>query len=165
LWGATKRLAEDARDTAKRQQRAYVFPDGALMRPPTTARGTSWGTTVVIKNFGQTPAYDYSMVTDTRMMPWNPAEVPDLRLPAERRVLGSLAPGGTLTLNLRHRPFTAIEMDALAKGMFRFYVFGEVYYTDAFGAARYTRFCYRWGGDDGSDAGSLANAEHGNESN
>src|SRR5258706_6905725 len=61
LWGATRQLVKGADDTAKRQLRAYVFVDSVNVANVVEGSGPP-ESRVIIKNFGQTPAYQVTCV-------------------------------------------------------------------------------------------------------
>jgi hypothetical protein len=65
LWLATKRMVKGGERTAERELRAYVFiKDGAVR----TDQG-QFSVAVVLKNFGQTPATDFSTWSDCGVYP------------------------------------------------------------------------------------------------
>lgn len=93
--------------------------------------------------------------------------MPKLQLgPIQAR--GSIAPGGSIRANATQRAFTADQRKALAEGTKALYAWGEIRYTDAFGAPRRTQFRYRFGGEYGLGTADLVYAdlvitEEGNE--
>jgi hypothetical protein len=146
-----------AGDTTKRQLRAYVFVESAIAH---STQSGGW-VKVVIKNFGQTPAYRYTATLDTAIM--DPSTVPRFPRPGSGTPGGSLAPSATIKMTKEFPQFTVQDGIAVRQGTKILYVFGQIEYTDAFNTTRYTRYCHAWGGHYGSGDGDIAYAEHGNE--
>lgn len=143
-WADTAKIQANAdktdlqrmQDTAVRQLRAYVFPEAVTLR-----KENVWLYDVSFKNFGQTPAYDFSQFTASA--------VADERAAKESLVAKREGPTSRTTLPPRHsvrttksQPVTAAEAADIQSGRKCFYVFGELQYIDAFGRFRTTRFRY-----------------------
>lgn len=185
LWEATKDLAKEAKatadrqagevqesleigrrtvqtmdDTAKRELRAYVSATRAVIHEPFSAKGGN--VKVTIKNSGQTPAYDYTVTYECLNAP-GPCSLDEPAKTANAR--GSIAPNGAILATIPLRAFSPGERAELEGGRRTLYVFGKISYTDAFQGARFTRFCFAFGGNYGSGEGDLAVAEQGNEAN
>jgi hypothetical protein len=162
LWLSTRRLVKGAENTAERQLRAYVFSERARIEDAFSPKGGS--VLVVIKNFGQTPAYDHSVTFDYLLVGKGercPANEP--RQTALSR--GHMAPSVPKGINISLRAWGSGERAALESGDQILYVFGRIRYTDAFEKRRSTCFCYAFGGVYGSsDSADLVTAEHGHDS-
>jgi hypothetical protein len=188
LFGATKSLSEEAKATADRQAsevreslnisrqtvetmdrtaeqqlRAYVFAISGSIEGAFSATGGK--VVVVLKNSGQTPAYDCTVRYDTRIVSDaqsctqdEPARVGQSR--------GDIAPHEAKRMTIGLRALDAVEKAALKTvgGGAIMYVFGRIEYTDAFKKQRSQGFCYAFGGIFGAaDAGGLAEAWHGRD--
>jgi hypothetical protein len=165
LWLATKRLVRGSEKTAERQLRAYVLVSSARVqdfgveRPPRVE--------VVIKNSGQTPAFDLS--------PWAgivigefPLNIELVHPPPEikksQAILGAEDTTGHLTQ--AGRALTKIETDMIISGAKAIYVFGEIKYRDIFKIERTTRYRMMYGGGGGAAPdGALIFCEEGNDAN
>jgi hypothetical protein len=141
LARATKRLVSGAEDTARRQLRAYVSvrPVGAdFIYDGSSCRVTI---TYAVKNFGQTPAYHLVqfgeianlMVPTAQKIqpPERPGELEEISLPPGAEVEGTVW-GITEEKSLR----------ALGSSFKKIHAVGAVYYTDAFGKERESKFCF-----------------------
>jgi hypothetical protein len=141
VWIGSKQI-----DTTRAQLRAYVFarPIGV----PSASDDTGWPTVeLVMKNWGQTPAYDVAHWTCL-----NVDDYPDFkhgRPPGIRTIPKSavLAPGGDAKIVARRtRPWTDEEKSAVASGAKQIYVWGEITYRDTFRRRQVTTFRLHWGG-------------------
>ena len=161
LWRSTKALADEGRNTATRQLRAYVFPVQfeILADRPNKVRVTA-------KNFGKTPAYNIAMAarfelaaSEDHLTPVNDAG------PS----LGILAPESVTSVKAEE-----VQSQESAAGQnsrtpnsgnrntFEQYAHGLISYRDTFGKRRWSRFrqVYRGGGfvacSSGNDADDSA---------
>ena len=136
LWRSTSALVRDAADTAKRELRAYVTVE--TIRIQTVMADTGILGTMLIMNYGRTPAYKLSVACDLTVDLRIGAPLP---LPAASPALGPLAPGahfGTTKAALFR--LTATQFNQLQGGTHRLFFHGEIRYMDAFGVPRFTRF-------------------------
>lgn len=163
LWWATRRLVKGAEDTAERELRAYLFTDSAKIASPPSNQGGS--ITLVLKNFGLTPVYNYTLSWGVRVVSAIPGGVaPDVpEVTPSDQLRGPLPPGATHSLRPPLPVLTDDELGELASGKKLLYAYGKIVYKDAFGKRRFTKFCYAWGGIYGSGVGHLAFADKGNE--
>jgi hypothetical protein len=149
---------------AERQLRAYVFAVAASIEGAFSATGGK--VVVLLKNSGQTPAYDCIVRYDTRLVSDTkpcPTDEPT-RLGQSR---GDIAPHEAKRMSIGLRALGSGERAALETvgGGGLMYVFGRIQYTDAFKKQRRQGFCYVFGGIYGSsDSGDLAEAWHGTDS-
>lgn len=133
------------RRTAQRQLRAYIVAgiNNVDIQGPENEVSVTLG--VSIKNTGQTPAHDLSVVSRTHLL-GHPIKMPfgfTLRTGDDpsRAVLG--AGQETESESPAERPFTGDEMMRAKspEGGFRIYTWGSVTYRDVFGHKHYTNFC------------------------
>jgi hypothetical protein len=157
------RAAEKSADAVVSQLRAYVHWTEAaihsLDQPVSQVH-------LVLKNSGQTPAYD--------CVDWMGVKVTQFPLAVEllppepgsiSTSKSSIGPG--VSYNLVREICLPDEIKAaLREGTMAIYVFGEIRYRDAFKIDRFTRYRLIYGGDAGArPEGALANAPEGNDSN
>jgi hypothetical protein len=150
-----------ARDTAKRELRAYVFPIYAHIRDVRASRPTF---VIDVKNFGQTPAYGLRMNTalQSGSHPLDKQLVPEIQ---SSIATAQLAPQAALfdEIALNHS-LSANEIGALAEGSAAIYLFGEIEYFDIYKKKRWTTFRMRLGGPEGIPThGRLGYHEAGND--
>jgi hypothetical protein len=151
--------------TARRQLRAYVLISSAqihdfgIEHPPRVE--------VIIKNSGQTPAFD--------LLSWGgmiiekfPLNI-ELALPPPdiKQSQTAQGPGDSSSHSITAgRPLTKIETDVVIAGGMAIYVFGEIKYKDIFKTERSTRFRMMYGGGGGAAPdGALTFCEEGNDAN
>ncbi len=158
LWRSTEALANEARNTARRQLRAYVFPVQLEK-----AAGTSTEVTVAVKNFGSTPAYGLASAARAELTVSEDYLTP---IDDAGHSLGILAPGSITEVKCREQ--IAIPNGPLADldtAKTELYVHGLIAYTDTFGQKHWSRFrqVYRDGrfvacrsGNDADDAADLS---------
>src|SRR5215467_11313317 len=126
--------------TARRQLRAYVLVSGTAVTNVAEGDGIPEAQ-VVIKNFGETPAYNFVNVTGFAGNVYPPPSsitltVPESEFskPIARSVLGPTQQEmSTTDWQEKKRPLTRDEKIALAEGRAIIYVYGEIRYVDAFG--------------------------------
>jgi regulator of extracellular matrix RemA (YlzA/DUF370 family) len=149
--GAATRSAEAARDsvrlaegTAERQLRAYVFLDSdKTIEKLRVAVGEEPSFLLRVKNFGLTPAYNFSVTRSTAIGPW-PLDT-DLPIGSPQESTQSLPPGAISFWgsdpDKKGGTVTVAEFAEMRDGKRRFYIFGRISYVDAFDSPRYTNFC------------------------
>lgn len=147
LYCATRDLVHDAKDTAERQLRAYVYIKEATAD---FADNKVWSARIVFRNFGQTPAYQIG--TPTNFFPAAIAESYDfpsvpLDLVASESDIG---PGQEISVFARaNKAFTTEEAANFRAGKWVIFVRGRVTYRDAFGNDRFTQFSMRYAPEHG----------------
>jgi hypothetical protein len=143
---ATLRSLHLARDTARRQLRAYVFPMYAHIRDVRASRPTF---AVDIKNFGQTPAYGLRMKTaiqsgnyplDKKLVPEVESSIATTQLAPQASLFDDIALNHALSAN---------EIVALSEGRTAIYLFGAIEYFDIHKKKHWTTFRMLLGGPDG----------------
>jgi hypothetical protein len=136
---AAKQAADAARDsvnlagdTAEKQLRAYLFVQGS--EAPDIDEWDGKGLGVILKNYGQTPAYDVHFWHGLALkeLPLTSAlPVPPPKIDNPTKTV--LNPGQEMTLPLRApRQLTPAERQAVLAQTSTIYVFGEIYYRDIF---------------------------------
>lgn len=151
-----------ARDATRRQLRAYVS-----VRPGAAPLlDSDWtDATVILKNFGQTPAMALDHAVTLMML-----DYPELPLEnvmgAADKMFGKksvvLAPGAEMTVPLR-TVLSEDEKHETEDGSHkRLCALGEVRYLDAFGKKHATRFCFVFGGAAMIASGEMQIADNGN---
>lgn len=136
LWLATRDLVHDAKENSERQLRAYVFIQGAEIR--LVNDDTAVMAFVVLKNFGQTPGYQFKTWTNIRIGEINEQAFGEKKPAAQDSIIG---PSADLSAPSQFIPITQAERDAINGGTKKIYVWGEAVYTDAFGTGR--KFIYK----------------------
>ncbi len=144
---ATAASVDLARDTAKRQLRAYVTVNGVIRtKDPGDLDGAGFAVLVDIKNSGQTPALD--------SLQWARIEIKEFPLETqlpihclENPTKGILPPEAkNLQFPTFTRALTIIEENAILANHTAIYVYGEVEYLDVFGERHLTQFRFRCNG-------------------
>lgn len=150
------------REATRRQLRAYVS-----VRPSAAPHLSSDWTdaTVVVKNFGQTPALALDHAVTLMMLDY--PELPlDNVMGAADKMFGKksfvLAPGAEITVPLR-TVLSEDEKHETEDGSHkRLCALGEVRYLDAFKRRHVTRFCFVYGGAATIASGEMQIADKGN---
>jgi hypothetical protein len=130
-----------SRNTAIRQLRAYIFIDSIGIKDVDANFNPK--TTIVIKNSGQTPAYDLSGIAgiDFREYPLASDFDPLFIDPNSHIPTSHIPPGGTAIFRLTHNELlTPVKISQLNDGTHAIYVAVKIIYKDAFGKRRFTRF-------------------------
>jgi hypothetical protein len=161
--GAAHKTVQVMEVTAKRQLRAYVNYNGGSV---INFDGASPLVQVVIRNFGQTPAYNVR----TRINIWvtpTPLTTPFRDLDADITQRGGvLGPQSHFVLGraLVDRPLTPTVKSEIRNDSRGLFVFGDINYVDAFGENQLTTFRLVYGGgEEIHPEGNLATCEEGNE--
>jgi len=157
LSHATRKLVRDAKDTAKRQLRAYVFIENAWLKQ--VAGHSAWEITYRVKNFGQTPA-SRVVVTD-KGVAVDQVDGWTLPKPENASNLGSLAPSVDFVDSWTDK-IEFVSLQDLRDERKTICLVGRIDYVDAFDEKRWTTFCYILTGDIPSD-GEMEVHEYGNE--
>lgn len=159
---ATERTVETMEDTARRQLRAYVSVDRAWIEFPEPGVPH---VTVIIKNAGQTPAYDLRHWIHQWIERY-PLEI-QLPVPPDGFVMSSslLGAAATHSMQLKH-PSPIIRLpfiDEIGTPEATIYVYGEITYKDIFGTQQFLRYRLQHGGPTQPPPGVLSPCEEGNE--
>jgi hypothetical protein len=158
----TASVAAIAKDTAKRQLRAYVVVKAGRLE--NVAAGGRPKAVVTIKNFGQTPAYNSRQSSVMGFDRFPPMLEPPAESPADRALPDHpLGPGGEMYANASmQRALQQVQIDDIPRGEFALSVVGKILYVDAFGHEQTTRYRLFCGGAQGINDGQMSATEHGN---
>ena len=176
LWTTTYCLVRDAKKTAARQLRAYIFPEGSTICAANAEgkvlepnRNITAGLMAVgmiqFKNTGQTPAYDVTIFGRMEMVDWPLVEksLP----PVDKKSFGAskegLGPGGIRNKYDVHCVLTAKDIADLDSQRKAIFMYGMVRYRDAFKRQRFTNFRFFIGGAIWIRGPTLAAHETGND--
>lgn len=159
LWRATRRLVMDARENAERQMRAYVGVESSSIA---LSQGSPAVASVVFKNYGKTPAYEFTIQSGIEMAPsFEELPPPAPEPPGGPR--GVLSPGATVVLSRSGTTLIGAEhVAALQTEKRAIFVYGEVSYVDAFKKRRFLAYRLMTGGSVGLHGKNLASCEQGN---
>jgi len=135
----------ETRRVSRAELRAYVCVESISVTPG-TARGTpaefrkKIACHIVIKNSGQTPAYEVRHWAAIDFLP--PSEEEKLEVPPLERVhMSTMPPGGVNTSNrFLLKSLTPEDGKALKKNEMALFIWGRVEYLDAFGRPRFTNY-------------------------
>jgi hypothetical protein len=158
LWLATKGLVKGADENAERQLRAYVYVEKTNL----TFENEVWNHSFQMKNFGQTPAHNVSVISRSEVVDWNDGH-PAIPNPTETDILGSMAPQGDFiesesTIN---GSATIAELNDQTKAI---YLVGTITYSTVFGdAVCTTNFRYYAGGNMAYRGGEMYADSEGND--
>lgn len=164
-----------AKDTERRQLRAYIFPDQVMIynvdgdvtrtakEPPKLE--------VVIKNTGITPGYAITNLVAGVILSFptitSPADIPMSENKYRNRSVSTLPAGGVeisySDIVGAEIPLTAAQKKSLNDGEKAIYLFGEIIYRDAFDIVRCTRYVFYVGGDAGFNGTTMKHAGQGEE--
>jgi hypothetical protein len=140
-------------NSPRRQLRAYVFPDnvglmdGTMLNPPQPVHTNEPGVVLIIKNSGQTPAYNViSCAMINVIEPINEERLVVPKLSASISI-NNIGPGGVISKALWFgRALTTNEIQDVASRARAIYLYGRIEYTDAFEKKRYTNFRLNYAG-------------------
>ncbi|HEX4738865.1 MAG TPA: hypothetical protein VH331_15025 [Allosphingosinicella sp.] len=143
-----------ARDTAKRQLRAYMTIDG--VNPFDVVAGQPILISVTIMNRGQTPAYRVRSISTMRL---------DVPRKSFRHQIPKIEEAGALVMGAgdkarvkaKSKPLTTEEMHNFNAGKLAIYTIGRVEYSDVFGRQHHLTFMYE------ADVDGIRAAIQGNE--
>jgi hypothetical protein len=161
VWIGFRQIA-----TTRAQLRAYVFVRAKIIHGITD--NNILEAHVEIRNSGQTPAYDLTVVSGLAFSTYPPPQsltltVPDqdyLSLAGTRMDLG---PGDKTYPVTRGRPLTSEEKANLVSGTKAVWVYGETRYRDTFRRKQWTTYRLMIGGPFGVSGGDLFGCEEGNK--
>jgi hypothetical protein len=145
LYTATRNLVEGADETAEKQLRAYVFiKDGGIAITPD---GVGFVFGVIYKNFGKTPAYQYSTWTGGGIYPVDdlpfPKEPKSLTERVNRSIVGPSAETPVVADSVALSP---PDLQAIRNRTKAIFIWGGVDYVDAFDKPRHFIFKMRMTG-------------------
>jgi hypothetical protein len=158
LWIATRDLVREAKGTSERELRAYLGVENVSLK--LLQVGEKPEITIVVRNFGQTPAYRVTKFSDSKVGAIDLKDFPE----EGGRSQTALNPGETLkTISTRDTVLTQAEYDGIKDDTIRYHFFGIVRFIDAFGKKRFVRYRFHTYGERLFAAGQMAVAEGGNK--
>ena len=140
LWVAGEKQRQLYEDTAKRQLRAYLsielaIRDGGHQLVP------EFKSKLIVKNCGQTPAFDGTLWISIYASPQDSSIPPALE---GKTITFEMPPGNTITLlpkiDSNKLLFSDEAIDGLEKGKVAIYVLGRAEFKDAFDEKRWFNF-------------------------
>ncbi|HEY8094895.1 MAG TPA: hypothetical protein VIE65_02220 [Methylobacter sp.] len=150
LWLATRRLVRGSEKTAERQLRAYIFSDHAKIIGFNTPHPL---VIAAFKNSGQTPAYNVIVWVSCHIDAYPLGKKHERPTDESSASRGHVGPGATFQIPTPlSENMTASKTATIKAGVEAIYYYGEVTYIDAFDEARFTRFCFIYGGDAGCNS-------------
>jgi hypothetical protein len=134
----------DQQRTTRAQSRAYLMSVVGSQFRQGGVRGLKFEFRPVVLNTGQTPAYDVQVASKILFLSSDEAAAFDFRLPRARGAsVMTLGPRQDRFIHtIFDRTLSKAELREYKKNNKRLYVFGTLFYRDAFRARRYTHFCY-----------------------
>jgi hypothetical protein len=153
-------------NTSRAQLRAYVFVESAQVVNVIEGNGSP-ESHVVIKNYGQTPAYELVSVSGIAMDEYPPP--PTLNLTVTEREFGTdgetMGPSDTSfsIIPSNAAPVPPDIRAAIISGNWVVYVYGEIRYKDVFGRRQWTKYRMMMGGPAGVRGGQLIACDQGNK--
>lgn len=134
----------ETRSTSRRELRAYIFPENVgiycMINQRPISKNGKVGSTVHIKNSGQTPAYDVRHWSEVTICLQADEEnlIPESMDSAQSN---SMPPNGIITASRRMAAkLTRNQQKGLKDGNLGLYVYGRIDYRDAFGRNQATRY-------------------------
>jgi hypothetical protein len=131
----------------RRQLRAYVLPEnsgileGTTLVPPQPAKANVPGVGMLIKNGGQTPAYNVISVAKIAVIPVVNENTALPLPPMVQQFPLTLGAGSTFSKALWFdRPLTVQEISDIGIGIQAIYLFGRIEYRDAFKKRHFANF-------------------------
>jgi hypothetical protein len=141
------------RESSEQQLQAYVLPegagifDGSTVKPPQPVRANFPFVAMLIKNFGQTPAYKVVSWAQIAVIPVRDENTALGVPPLVEKFSNTLGPGGTFNKSFWFdRPLSANEIADIATGVRAIYLYGRIEYRDAFKKRRFTNFRLHYNG-------------------
>jgi hypothetical protein len=126
-----------ARRSAENQQRAYVMIDSVSAFDVATSQSS-----IVYKNFGQTPALDVSVLQSIAVQPY-PRPRTDIEYVGSTQFRGNVAPSSSKSLvNRLGHALSPEDLESLKQAKTAIYLDINIKYKDIFGAMRNSVFHY-----------------------
>jgi hypothetical protein len=138
----------DARKSNERQLRAYLTTAVGQSFRQGASRKLKLEFRPIVLNTGQTPAYDVHVLNNMALLTPEQALIYDFRISEQARLGGvktlmTLGPRqDRFTHVIAGRQLTRAEMRDWIGNKKLVYVYGTIYYRDAFKKPRFTNFCY-----------------------
>ena len=141
------RTLNHMRESSERQLRAYVLMDsGSVLDstatiPPQPEQANTPFAGLLIKNFGQTPAYKVISYAQIAVIPRANENTLPVVPPIPEQFSNTLGPSATFNKRVSFdRPLSPHEIDDIRIGTRAIYLYGRIEYQDAFKKRHYTDF-------------------------
>ncbi len=169
--GLTAYQAYIAKDTARRQLRAYISV--AVEKQPNLNESGPPNATLLFKNTGQTPAYEVRIHSVWSVLDGdtiNNDQIKQIRdyMATLKGFESAMFPGQEFRQSAEPTkgiPITDGQKISISLGAMTLWVNGEIVYEDAFGYPHFTHFRLFMNGEEGNRYGKLIWADKGNEAN
>jgi hypothetical protein len=158
-WALIRTVRSSDR-TSRTQLRAYVFVRSHVLAPMFVGRPLT--ATLAVRNYGPTPARRLRINAGMYLGNVFPEHgIQDVPTPQ----VGTLAPNALYEFSVTQEgALTEEQVREMSTGALKLFVFGTIYYTDAFRVERFTKFRLMTGGGiDGANWNQLYSAPQGNE--
>jgi hypothetical protein len=130
LYFATKHLVEGADKNAAKQLRAYVLiASGEVILDNPGGRISA---SILLKNFGQTPGYQFKTWTSIRIRPTSEAAFGDIGAWKQASIIG---PSAEMRAPSDFSPITPTQVEEIIARRQSVFVSGQASFVDAFGKA------------------------------
>jgi hypothetical protein len=172
IWVAIRTL-NHMRESSEQQLRAYVLMEsasvviGSLANPPQPDKADTPFAGMLIKNFGQTPAYKVVSWAQITVIPVANENTMPVVPPIPEQFTTTLGPGATFNKGVWFdRSFTPNEITDIVAGTRAIYLYGRIGYLDAFKKRRFANFRLRYTGQYPPPQNSILKfSEQGNDAN
>ena len=150
LWLATYRLVRGAKDTARRQLRAYIsLTEGEIV---ISEEKKEFRVVLKFINCGQTPAYSVSSSFEAEIRELQEVKRPEIgqvfpsAKPVGERGSNTIAGPGLHINTAEVKPFINDQLGSVGRGTSAIFVWGEINYIDIFDQPHWLKFRYVNGG-------------------
>jgi hypothetical protein len=161
LWLSTYRLWKAGETHSERELRAYIV--AAVQADIVGFHSSKPKIVLSFMNAGQTPAHNVRLWTSSAVAVFpleKPPDPPSVGVTAADS-LGVIGPQGTFHIeNSPDAPITVGEREAVIEGRCALFVYGELFYVDAFGKERHTRFCHLYTGEPARQTNGVLGSYH-----
>lgn len=159
LWIATRDLVRGAEKTAERQLRAYIgIKEGHMA----IKDGNKLSGIIVMKNSGQTPAYNVKAWCITGV--FEPNEPISFRQAETKVMYGDIGCKGSIHLTISSKVYPPEKIASIKSKTHPTFAWGRVTYRDVFMKDWETEFRVTMGNEVGTDRWGLRPCEEGNKS-
>ena len=139
LWFATYRLVSEAKDTARRQLRAYIsLKSGEIV---ISQDKKEFSVALKFINCGQTPAYSLSISFESEIRELSEiGQIFPSTKPIEERESKSMEGPGIDINTAETKPFVNDQLNRVSNGTSAIFVWGEINYIDIFNKPHWLKF-------------------------
>jgi len=141
--------------------------EGNMLEPPQPARANKPGIAMLMKNFGQTPAYKVISVAEIKLVLLSEERTALITPQVTEQCPLTLGRDGTFSKALWFdHPLTAEEIKSIEAGILGIYINGRIEYKDIFKKNRFANFRLRYTGKFPPLPGAIFNfSTDGNDAN